>query len=77
MLFVLAQVWGGLSKIGESTLQDIDIKDVTMDLLIEKLRDCHSDLWEDAKMPEVVAYLRGNRHLKVPPEYKSRLPTSL
>lgn len=53
------------------------MKHVTVDLLIEKLRECHSDLWQDAKMPEVIAYLRGNRHLQVPPEYKSRLPTSL
>lgn len=53
------------------------MKHVTVDLLIEKLRECHSDLWQDAKMPEVIAYLRGNLHLQVPPEYKSRLPTSL
>ena len=25
-----------------------------------------SDLWIDAKMPDVVRYLKGNKHLKLP-----------
>jgi hypothetical protein len=36
-----------------------------------------SDLWQDAGMPEVVQYLRGNSHLKLPDEWRSVLPASL
>lgn len=37
----------------------------------------YNDVWNDAAMPEVVAYLRGNRHLNVPPQWRHLLPMSL
>lgn len=34
-------------------------------------------IWEEAKMAEVVQYLRGAKELKVPPEYKRWLPKTI
>jgi hypothetical protein len=36
-----------------------------------------SDLWEDARMVEVVQYLRANRRLRLPPAWKDAIPKSL
>ena len=33
--------------------------------------------WDDAKLPSVVAYLRGNKYLELPPEWKAVFPKSL
>ena len=35
------------------------------------------DLFEDAGMVDLVVYLRGNRHLKIPEELRPYLPTQL
>ena len=42
-----------------------------VDLLHEIMTD--SDVWEDADMQSVIFYLRGNRHLNVPPEIRTVL----
>ena len=36
-----------------------------------------SDIWEDAQMPEVLAYLRGNKSLQIPADWRELLPTAL
>ena len=35
------------------------------------------DLFEDAGMVDLIFYLRGNRHLKIPEEWRPYLPTQL
>ena len=35
------------------------------------------DLWQDARMPEVIEYLRGAKSLELPPEWKDVFPKSL
>lgn len=35
------------------------------------------DLWEDAEMVELVVWLRGNRHLTIPAEWRPYLPTKI
>ena len=45
---------------------------------IDIYSSCHfDDLWEDAAMPEVVQYLRGNKSLKLPPVWRAALPKAL
>lgn len=36
-----------------------------------------ADVWEDARMIDVVQYLKGNRGLKLPAEWQSVIPDSL
>ena len=31
------------------------------------------DLWEDAEIPAVLEYISGNKHLRIPPEWKDHL----
>jgi hypothetical protein len=35
------------------------------------------DLWEEADLISVVKYLKGNKHLHIPPEWRDVLPTHL
>ena len=35
------------------------------------------DAWHDAGMPAVVQYLKGNRHLRIPEDWKPYLPSAL
>ena len=35
------------------------------------------DLWSDAGMPELLVWLRGNKALRVPDEWRSFLPSVL
>jgi hypothetical protein len=35
------------------------------------------DLWEDARMDEVMIYLRGNTHLDIPDEFRPLLQQHL
>ena len=39
--------------------------------------DSFADIWEDARMPEVLAYLKGNKSLEIPPEWRGLLPTAI
>ena len=41
------------------------------------LWDNLGDLWSEARMEEVVVYLRGNRHLKLPSWARVLLPTEI
>ena len=36
-----------------------------------------NDLWQEADMPSVVAYLLGNRFLALPPSWRELFPPSL
>ena len=35
------------------------------------------DIWHDARAPEVVRYLKGNRQLAIPDEWRPLLPQEL
>jgi hypothetical protein len=35
------------------------------------------DLFHDADMPALLTYLRGNKHLRIPSEWRPYLPTRL
>ena len=48
-----------------------DAKTILMDKAL------YADLWEDAQMGSVVAYLRGAQTLSLPEEWKAAFPKSL
>lgn len=35
------------------------------------------DLWHDAQMQDLLAYLKGNKHLSIPAEWRPYLPSRL
>ena len=51
--------------------------------LLEVMREVQTqfldvaDVWHDAKMEEVLLYLRGSKNLSIPPEYKEYIPVSV
>ena len=36
-----------------------------------------TDMWNDGGLTDVALYLRGNRHLAIPPEWRPHLPSEL
>jgi hypothetical protein len=50
--------------------ESLDAKTVFKNMVFE-------DLWEDAEMVELVVWLRGNRHLAIPAEWRPYLPAKI
>ena len=48
---------------------DLDVRDIFWSL--------DDDVWSDADMPSVVAYLKGNKHVQIPASWRPWLPTCL
>ena len=34
------------------------------------------DTWVDARLPQAIRYVRGSKHLHIPPEWRNYLPTT-
>ena len=55
------------------------VDDVRSTLDVKRLfRDMEwGDCWDDAGMKDVIVYLRANRNLNIPPEWRPYIPTEL
>lgn len=70
-LFKLSQWWPLLVNMERSSLEERkqdDVNSILQSMMAEPL-----DWWEDADLPSVLTYLRGNKSLNVPSAWRSIL----